>query len=112
MPRAFPTQNLRDPGKARPGAWAKKLQRWAEPCTVFPVAVWQGEDTGPDTHLPSGLKNRASPLLAWGAGKRASSLHLLYPPCRLQDLNQGPPPPWVKDQRVEVTPGDPAAGWA
>lgn len=57
----------------------------------------EGRRNPAPTHtLPLRAQEHSLPTAGLGELVSELSLHLLYPPCRLQDLKQGPPPPWVE----------------
>lgn len=99
VPRAFLDTELKRSRQSRPASGRRSSSGKAEPRTVFPCCggAEKGEDIRPPTHtLPLRAQEHSLPTAGLGELVSELSLHLLYPPCRLRDLNQGPPPPWVE----------------
>ncbi|XP_010836959.1 PREDICTED: potassium channel subfamily K member 12, partial [Bison bison bison] len=97
--RAFLDTELKRSRQSRPASGRRSSSGKAEPRTVFPCCggAEKGEDIRPPTHtLPLRAQEHSLPTAGLGELVSELSLHLLYPPCRLRDLNQGPPPPWVE----------------
>lgn len=98
VPRAFLDTELKRSRQSRPASGRRSSRGRAEPRVVFPCCggAERAEDIRPPTHtLPLRAQEHSLPTAGLGEPVRELSLHL-YPPCRLQDLNQGPPPPWVE----------------
>ena len=115
VPRAFLDTELKRSRQSRPASGRRSSSGKAEPRTVFPCCggAEKGEDIRPPTHtLP--LRAQEHSLPTAGLGELVSELSFIFSthPAASGILTRVPHHPGWKDQRVGVTNGDPAAGWA